>query len=91
MAISTVAWPVIRMTAAPGFSTRDRSRTSNPLTPGMTTSATMTSNSCSSIRVSASSPLLAVATWYPSVSRNVPRVSCVVDSSSTTRIDAVIA
>jgi hypothetical protein len=62
MAVSTVACPVIRMTPTAGAIERDRSSTSSPLIPGITRSATMRSNACSSMRVRASFPLPAVAT-----------------------------
>ena len=62
MAVSSAAYAVITITAARGLSTRERSSTSRPSSPGMTMSVTMTSNSSCSTRFSASSPLPAVAT-----------------------------
>ena len=62
MAVSRLAYAVMRMTAARGLSRRERSSTASPPTPGMTMSVRMTSNSSSAIREIASSPLLAVTT-----------------------------
>src|SRR5499427_10780850 len=79
------------MTAARGLSTRERSSTSSPSMPGITMSVTITSKSSCSTRASASLPFPAVVTRYPSADRAQFRMSWIAGSSSTTRIDAVIA
>ena len=91
MAVSRLACPVIKITATCGSTRRDFSSTSRPPRPGITMSVTMTSNSCSSMQLNASSPLPAVATRYPVAASASLSIACMSGSSSTTRIEAVMA
>ena len=77
------------MTWMSGYVSRVCLNRSMPLLPGMTTSTTMTSNSCSSRSSKASGTFSAVCRSWPSFSMNNPRTSLMLSSSSTTRTRAI--
>jgi len=86
IAVGTVAYPVIIMTSVPGSLALARSRTSMPSTFSILRSVTTTSKAFSFKRSSASIPLPAVETKYPSFVKTCSRFRRVIFSSSTTRM-----
>src|SRR5659263_525236 len=85
MAVSAVAYPVMRITSISGwisFAARSRSM---PLSPGMTRSVRITSNRTRSSRSIPSVPDRASVTSHPFSRRIVERRETIIGSSSTTR------
>src|SRR5659263_530076 len=86
MAVSAVAYPVMRITSTSGWiSLAARSR-SMPLSPGMTRSERITSNRARSSWSIASVPDRASVTSHPFSRRTEERRETIIGSSSTTRI-----